>query len=92
MIPSWWTFALLALTAWRVWLLLAEDTILDWPRQRIRSERISEWLTCPRCAWFWVALAWYAAWLAWPHGATVAAVPFALSAAVILTALLADCE
>jgi hypothetical protein len=34
-IPSWWEFALLALAAFRVYRLIAEDTILDRPRRRI---------------------------------------------------------
>src|SRR6187551_66986 len=32
MIPDWWHFLLLALAAYRLWKLLAEDTILDKPR------------------------------------------------------------
>lgn len=89
MIPSWWVFVLLALAAWRTWLLLAEDTILDRARRRL-PEPWTDWLTCPRCAGFWVALAWWAAWLIWPHGVTVASVPLALSAAVALLAVAAD--
>lgn len=34
-IPAWWEFTLLALAAWRVYRLLAEDTILDWPRRKL---------------------------------------------------------
>jgi hypothetical protein len=34
-IPSPWPFALLVLAAYRVWRLLAEDTILDRPRLRL---------------------------------------------------------
>jgi hypothetical protein len=44
---------------------------------------LANWLTCPYCAGFWVALAWWGAWQAWPHGSVVAAVPFALSAIVV---------
>jgi hypothetical protein len=33
--PDWWEGVLLALAAWRVWHLLAEDTILDKPRRYI---------------------------------------------------------
>lgn len=82
-IPEPWIFALLALAAFRVWKLLAEDTILDRPRAwLIRSEKASEFLSCMWCAGGWCALLTWLAWLAWPHGVAVAAVPFALSAAV----------
>ena len=30
--PRWWEFALLSLAVFRIWKLLAEDTILDRPR------------------------------------------------------------
>lgn len=82
-IPGVWAFALLALASYRSWRLLAEDSILNRPRAwAVRSEGVSEFLSCPWCAGFWVALAWWGAWLLWPHGALVAAVPFALAAAV----------
>ena len=45
-----------------------------------------EWgtfITCPYCAGFWIALGWWGAWQIWPHGALVAATPFALSAGVV---------
>lgn len=32
-VPGWWEFALLAAAAFRLWKLLAEDTILDRPRK-----------------------------------------------------------
>ncbi len=84
---TWWPFLLIALAAYRTWRVLAEDTILDRPRARlVRSEGVSEFLSCCWCTGFWVAVSWWAAWLAWPHAATWAAVPFALSAAVGLVA------
>lgn len=89
-IPAAWPFALLTLAAYRSWRLLAVDTILDRPRAwLVRSDGASEFLSCPWCSGAWVALAWWAPWLAYPHGALVAAVPFALSAALaaIATAL-----
>jgi hypothetical protein len=46
-------------------------------------EKIALFVTCPYCAGFWIALAWWGAWQIWPHGTLVAAVPFALSAVVI---------
>lgn len=32
---SWWWFVLLALASWRVYRLLAEDTILETPRRKL---------------------------------------------------------
>jgi hypothetical protein len=46
-------------------------------------EKLAGFLTCSFCMGWWIALVWWAAWLIWPHGTLVAAVPFALSAGVI---------
>ena len=88
-IPSVWVFVLLALAAWRTWHLVADDTILEPVRHQIfvRRVKVFEFLTCPFCAGFWVAVAWWGAWLLWPHGTVVAAVPFALSAVVAVVAV-----
>lgn len=32
-VPDWWVFLLLALGAYRIWRLLADDTILEKPRR-----------------------------------------------------------
>lgn len=91
MIPSVWSFALLALAAFRSWKLIGDDAILDWPREWAldKIERWPEWwrrteyfVTCPWCAGAWLALVWWGAWAIWPHWAVVVAVPFAISAAV----------
>jgi hypothetical protein len=85
MIPSVFEFILLALAAFRLWKLIGDDAILDVPRDRL-LERVSEgwtyFVTCPWCLGAWSALAWWLAWIAWPYGAVVVAVPFALSAVV----------
>lgn len=47
---------------------------------------LGDFITCPYCAGFWIALGWWGAWQIWPHGALVAAVPFVLSAAVVAQA------
>lgn len=93
-VPSWWPFLLLALAAFRTWRLLAEDTILDGPRARLvqRMPKGEEFVTCPWCAGFWIALAWWLAWEAWPHGTLVAAVPLAISAIVGVVAANLDPE
>lgn len=100
-IPDWWVFLLLALAAFRVFRLISEDTILDRPRawllgygdwqegqQLPKSYRVKwgEWVTCPWCAGFWVSLAWWGAWIVWPHATTVVAVPWAISTIVALAA------
>ena len=100
-IPNWYESLLLALAAYRVWRLLAEDVILDRPRawivglsdwtagQRTPAsyrEGLAEFITCPACAGFYVSLAWWGAFQLWPHGTVVVAVPFAISTAVIAVA------
>lgn len=96
-VPDLWSFALIAVASYRVWRLIAEDTILDKPRRYVLRlgqwqdgemapleyrAKLAEFLTCPWCLGWWIALAWWGAWLAWEEWAVVVAVPFALSAAV----------
>ncbi len=83
-IPNWYALVLLALAAYRVWRLLALDTITDSVRHRfVRADsKQEEFLQCPYCFGLWVTLAWWLAWVAWPHWTLVVAVPFALSALV----------
>lgn len=40
-------------------------------------------LNCPFCLGFWVALAWWGAWQAWPHTTLVAATPLMLSGVLV---------
>ncbi len=84
MIPSPWEFALIALAVFRLWKLVAEDNILDRPREYLltRYKRLEDLVECPWCLGFWITVGWWVAWLVWPHAAVVAAVPFALSATV----------
>lgn len=44
---------------------------------------LNNFLTCPWCLGFWMALAWWGAWQAWPHGTLVVSVPLALSALLV---------
>jgi hypothetical protein len=44
---------------------------------------LADFITCPYCAGFWIALAWWGAWLVWPYETLVFAVPWVLSAGVI---------
>lgn len=86
MTPTPWVFVLLALAAYRCWWLVAQDAILNRWRERAFGRRpglLEEFVGCPFCAGAWIAVGWWSAWYwASPHWVTVAAVPFALSAAV----------
>ena len=91
MIPSPWEFVLLALAAYRVWKLVAEDTILDPLRSRVTFTKTeAEFLTCPWCLGAWIGLTWTAAWWIWDYPTLVAAVPFAVSVAVGFVAATVD--
>ncbi len=83
-VPDWWEATLLALAAYRTWKLAAADSILDRPRARLFDDhsRLDAFVACQWCFGFWLALAWWAVWQAWPTGTLVAATPLALSAAV----------
>lgn len=91
-VPDWYELVLLSLAAWRVYHLLGYDDILDRPRNWIVGvsptgkwgrERLGEFIECPFCLGFWVAVAWWGAWLALPTETLVATVPWAISAGVI---------
>ncbi len=95
-IPNWYALSLLGLAAFRLWRLLAEDDILNRPR-----DRLSEWsllghwdregepgnpamdfVMCPWCFGAWIAVGWWLTWIWQPHWTLVIAIPFALSALV----------
>lgn len=92
-IPNWYELALLGLAAFRTWKLIGDDTILDRPRNwsmlgayklggakgKLYWETLIE---CPWCAGFWISLAWWGAWEAWPHTTLVVTVPLVISAIV----------
>lgn len=97
-IPSWWQALLLSAAAYRLWRLIGLDTITEPLRRRATGlpdswehgddppkgyrEWLATFLQCPWCLGADVAIVWWIGWLVWPHAVTVAAVPFALSAAV----------
>ncbi len=58
-VPSLWSFALGTLAAWRIYKLLADDSILDVPRDWLaeRSTKIEKLLACPYCLGFWISAA-----------------------------------
>ena len=102
MIPSAYQFVLLALAAFRLWKLLADDRILDRPRDwlldrldtRRGKTKWGDFIVCPWCAGFWVSGAVYAGWLVTlgdpalsvTAGTVALGVWFALSGAVGLIA------
>lgn len=85
-IPNWYEAALLALAAWRVFQLIAEDEVLEPVRRYVTGERWKDFISCPYCLGFWVAVAWWVSFQFWEFWALVVAVPFALSAGVVAAA------
>lgn len=77
---------LLGLGAWRIWHLLSEDLILDQPRRYItkRWPALEDFIECPFCLGFWVALAWVGFYALWGEGAVWAALPLALNGVVVI--------
>jgi hypothetical protein len=53
------------------------------PIPKAYREKLALFLTCPYCAGFWIALAWWGAWQMWPTETLIAATPWLLSAGVI---------
>lgn len=88
-VPDPWPFVLLALASWRVWLLIADDKItdkvMDWLLRKTPDPTFwREFVECPRCFGAWVALAWWGAWMLWPHATLIVAALFAIFAVVAL--------
>lgn len=97
-VPSWYALALLVLAAYRCWRLIGLDTITQPLRMRITRlpdswqhgddppdgyrEWLAVWLQCPWCCGFYCSVAWWAAWLAFPHAVLIVAVPWAISGLV----------
>lgn len=79
MIPEPYQFVLLALIAYRVWRLVAEDDILEKPRRwlvrlpqnwqegdsfpRKYREELALFINCPWCAGAWISLLVYIFWV-----------------------------
>lgn len=88
-IPSWWEAVLLTLAVYRVWRLLAADTILDGPRDRLVKaaddayrEELDIFLHCPWCLGFWVSVVGWVAWLVFPTETIWVSVPLAISCVI----------
>lgn len=86
--PSPFEALLLGLAAWRVWHLIGKDDITEPLRRYITAdgerETLEDFIECPFCLGFWVALAAVGAYAVWPEGAVWASLPFALNAAVVV--------
>lgn len=120
-VPGWLALVLLSLAAFRVYRLVARDTITEPVREAVTypddatvelGEKPSEvtihkggvvvlgpdeqpktWrvylstlIRCPWCAGFYVSVAWWAAWWAWPRPTLFLAAPWAISAVVAMLA------
>jgi hypothetical protein len=94
-VPDWWGFVLLGLASFRIWRILAVDTILEGVRNRLfrwedyqggAPERyrygLDEFVKCPWCFGWWVVLGWWGLWQVWEHAVYVMSVPLALSTVV----------
>jgi hypothetical protein len=97
-IPGPWVCLLLALAAYRVTRLLAEDEILDHARRRLvllpqeweeghvlpDSYRLglAKFITCYWCLGAWVSGAAWAMWQVFPHATEAVSVPLAIMAVV----------
>lgn len=88
-VPNWWEALLLLAAAYRLWRLVAYDTITEGLRTSVldrldmkQHDRWSAFLFCPWCLGFWMTLGWWVAWQIWPHATLVVAGPFAMSLAV----------
>lgn len=93
MIPSFLGLTLLGLAAYRTWRIVGEDTITERLRKQFawkfnksggptRSVAVLDFISCPWCLGFWIALAWWGAWQLWPHATLVAAGAMAVAAVV----------
>ena len=82
-VPNWWEAILLIGAAWRTWHLIARDDIAAPLRSRIRSEKLADFIDCPYCFGFWLAVAWWGAWQIWPHGTLVVGTSLMLSTGVV---------
>lgn len=98
-VPSLWSFALGTLAAWRIYKLLADDAILDRPRDFLaeRSRFVEKLLACPYCLGFWISLlgtsGYYLVaheWHGWPVAYGFLVTTFAMSGVLVFVEILLD--
>lgn len=94
----------LILGAYRLWMLLAKDTITQRWRVRILGyddtgqrnrwphphKTLAALVHCPWCLGFWISLAAAVAYHEWPRGTWWVMLPFAISAGVALISVCFD--
>lgn len=99
-VPDAWTLILLAGASFRITRLIGWDTVTDTYRRRFTGlgdwaggdlpagyrRSLDAFLHCPYCLGFWVALAVWASWQAWPHATLVVCGLLTISAAVGIVA------
>lgn len=97
MIPSPWQFVILALASYRIWRLIAEDDpppLPEWRNRLVgaqetagvwtfRRPTLAHMIQCPFCSGFHIAWIVTVCWWIQPHWTLDAALPFALSAALV---------
>lgn len=85
--PSVWEFVLLALAAWRIWWLIAEDDLTQPLRDKIKPGKFRDWVECPYCTGAWVAGMVWVSWTLWPRFSVWFATLWALAAAVVFVTI-----
>lgn len=96
MIPSPWVAVILTLGTFRLWRIIAADTLpilvkwRDWflgGYDEFEGEKyysrpvLAEWLECPYCSGAWLSVAVYLLWI-WTPDVLYVATPLAISAVV----------
>lgn len=94
-VPDWWGFVLLGLASFRIWRILAVDTVTEPVRDLVFRQaeydagneagyrfKLDEFVSCPWCFGWWVVLTWWGVWQLWGHAIYVLSVPLAISTAV----------
>lgn len=84
--PTPFEAVLLALAAWRIWHLIANDDLTERPRTWALARLHGKWddfIACPYCAGFHLSLVIYLFWVWLPDATIYVCIPFALNAAVI---------
>lgn len=99
-VPVPWAALILIAAAYRIWRLLAEDTILTRPRRWLTNLPadweeddpipddyrigLANFISCPACFGFWIALAIWLIWEVTPFWTEVFSMPLAISAGLIV--------
>lgn len=97
-VPDPWSALILVACIYRLWRLLAEDTILDQYRYQLVGlptnwqegdeippayrSGLAQFINCSWCFGFWIGLAVWGVWELVPYWTEVISIPFALSAGV----------